>query len=266
MDGEAATFDLAYYAAPGLSGETPLTLTMTLNGQPVEAHDVTETGLGTLTFALPAGSLLPGPNTVRIRATSAAPAGTALAYVDRYTVTFGAALEFADAGRFQATENGALAFELNAATGTSAFLVDATLDRVVTATRTDIDGASARFTFDAQAGHEYFVATEGGLHAPSALRPWRNYTPYLVSKGAVVTLTEALAKDLAPDVRVNAVAPGPVLLPESSTEEDVKKAARSTLLGRVGSAEDIARAVAFLASADYITGVILPVDGGQRLI
>lgn len=99
-----------------------------------------------------------------------------------------------------------------------------------------------------------------------ALRPWRNYTPYLVSKGAVVTLTEALAKDLAPDVRVNAVAPGPVLLPESSTEEDVKKAARSTLLGRVGSAEDIARAVAFLASADYITGVILPVDGGQRLI
>ncbi|KPV50007.1 short-chain dehydrogenase [Kouleothrix aurantiaca] len=99
-----------------------------------------------------------------------------------------------------------------------------------------------------------------------ALRPWRNYTPYLVSKGAVVTLTEALAKDLAPDVRVNAVAPGPVLLPESSSEEDEKKAARSTLLGRVGSAEDIARAVAFLASADYITGVILPVDGGQRLI
>jgi MYXO-CTERM domain-containing protein len=170
VDGEAATFDLAYYAAPGLTAESPLTLTMTLNGQPGEVHEVTTTGLGVVTFALPAGSLLPGPNTVRIRATSAAPAGTALVYVDRYTVTFGAPLEFSDAGRFQALENGALAFELDAATGTPTFLVDATLDRVITATRTDIDGTRARFTFDAQAGHEYFVATEGGLNAPTALR------------------------------------------------------------------------------------------------
>ncbi|MBK8591654.1 MAG: hypothetical protein IPN77_21540, partial [Sandaracinaceae bacterium] len=170
VDGEAGTFEFAYYAAPGLSSESPLTLTMTLNGQPAEAHQVTTTGLGVVTFGLPAGSLLPGPNTIRIRASSAAPAGTAFAYVDRYTLTFGAPLEFGDAGRFQALSNGALAFELDAAAGTPTFLVDATLDRVITATRTDIDGTRARFTFDAQAGHEYFVATEGGLHAPSALR------------------------------------------------------------------------------------------------
>jgi hypothetical protein len=170
VDGEAGTFEFAYYAAPGLSSDSPLTLTMTLNGQPGEAHQVTSTGLGVVTFALPAGSLLPGPNTIRIRATSTAAAGTAFAYVDRYTLTFGAPLEFADAGRFQALSNGALAFELDAAVGTPTFLVDATLDRVITATRTDIDGTRARFTFDAQAGHEYFVATEGGLNAPSALR------------------------------------------------------------------------------------------------
>jgi pteridine reductase len=99
-----------------------------------------------------------------------------------------------------------------------------------------------------------------------ALRPWRNHTPYLVSKGGIVTLTEVLAKDLAPDVRVNAVAPGPVLLPDNWTPEQAERAARSVLLGRLGSAEDVAQAVVYLAQAEYVTGVILPVDGGQRLV
>jgi len=98
-----------------------------------------------------------------------------------------------------------------------------------------------------------------------ALRPWRNHTPYLVSKGGVVTLTEALAKDLAPDVRVNAVAPGPVLLPDGWTPAQAERAAKSVPLGRVGQPEDVAQAVIYLAQADYVTGVTLPVDGGQRL-
>ncbi len=173
VDGEAGTFEFAYYAAPGLSSESPLTLTMTLNGQPGEAHQVTSTGLGVVTFALPAGSLLPGPNTIRIRASSAAPAGTAFAYVDRYTLTFGAPLEFGDAGRFQALSNGALAFELDAAAGTPTFLVDATLDRVITATRTDIDGhrRHARALHVRRAGGARVLrGHRGRLHAPSALR------------------------------------------------------------------------------------------------
>jgi pteridine reductase len=99
-----------------------------------------------------------------------------------------------------------------------------------------------------------------------ALRPWRNHTPYLVSKGGLLTLTEALAKDLAPEIRVNAIAPGPVLLPNDWTAEQAERAARSVLLRRLGRAEDVAQAVIYLASADYVTGVILPVDGGQRLI
>jgi pteridine reductase len=99
-----------------------------------------------------------------------------------------------------------------------------------------------------------------------ALRPWRNHTPYLISKGGLLTMTEALAKDLAPEVRVNAVAPGPVLLPNDWTTAQAEKSARSVLLRRLGSAEDVAQAVVYLASASYVTGVILPVDGGQRLI
>jgi pteridine reductase len=99
-----------------------------------------------------------------------------------------------------------------------------------------------------------------------ALRPWRNHTPYLVSKGGMITLTEALAKDLAPDVRVNAVAPGPVLLQEDWTPKQIERAVNSTLLRRLGSADDVAQAVVYLAQADYVTGVVLPVDGGQRLV
>lgn len=98
-----------------------------------------------------------------------------------------------------------------------------------------------------------------------ALRPWRNHTPYLVSKGAVVTLTEALAKDLAPEIRVNAIAPGPVLMPDDWTPEQAEGAAKTVLLRRLGSPEDIAQAVLYLAQAEYVTGVVLPVDGGNRL-
>jgi NAD(P)-dependent dehydrogenase (short-subunit alcohol dehydrogenase family) len=65
---------------------------------------------------------------------------------------------------------------------------------------------------------------------------------------------------------VNAVAPGPVLLPDSWTAKQAERAARSVLLRRLGGADDVAQAVVYLAQADYVTGVILPVDGGQRLI
>jgi pteridine reductase len=98
-----------------------------------------------------------------------------------------------------------------------------------------------------------------------ALRPWRNHTPYLVSKGGVITLTEALAKDLAPEVRVNAIAPGPVLLPDDWTPAQAESAAQTVLLRRIGSPDDIAQAVIYLAQAEYVTGVVLPVDGGNRL-
>jgi pteridine reductase len=96
-------------------------------------------------------------------------------------------------------------------------------------------------------------------------RPYREFSAYFASKGAIPTLTRVFAVELAPKVRVNAVLPGPVLLPESVSEADRRRAIAGTLLKRAGRPENIARAVAALLENDFITGVCLPVDGGRTL-
>lgn len=99
----------------------------------------------------------------------------------------------------------------------------------------------------------------------SGFRPYKNYAPYCVSKGGLITLTKALARDLAPKVYANAVAPGPVLLPEDFTDEEKEKAIGKTLLRRAGSPQDVANAVVFLAESDFINGTVLTVDGGRSI-
>ncbi|MBI4577549.1 MAG: SDR family oxidoreductase [Planctomycetes bacterium] len=99
----------------------------------------------------------------------------------------------------------------------------------------------------------------------STRRPWADHVPYAAAKAGVEGMTLALARALAPAVRVNAVAPGPVLLPEGSDGAQAARAAAATLLGRVGRPEDVARAVAFLAESPYITGQVLAVDGGMGI-
>lgn len=94
---------------------------------------------------------------------------------------------------------------------------------------------------------------------------WPGYAPYLASKAALVSLTRSLARAWAPRIRVNAVAPGPVLLPESYGEAEHAEAAERTLLKRVGRPEDVANAVLYLDRAPYVTGEVLYVDGGARL-
>ncbi len=97
-------------------------------------------------------------------------------------------------------------------------------------------------------------------------RPYSGYLPYFVSKAGLQGMTRALAVELAPDVRVNAVAPGAVLLPTDTSEDDRQRILEATPLGREGSAEDVAAAVVFLAvDTDYATGEILHIDGGRRL-
>jgi pteridine reductase len=96
-------------------------------------------------------------------------------------------------------------------------------------------------------------------------RPYRDYSAYFASKGSIPTLTRVFAAELAPKVRVNAVLPGPVLLPESVSEADRRRAIAGTLLKRAGKPENIAHAVAALLENDFITGVCLPVDGGRTL-
>jgi pteridine reductase len=99
----------------------------------------------------------------------------------------------------------------------------------------------------------------------SASVPMRNYLPYVVSKGALKHLMKTLALELAPEIRVNAVAPGTVMPPASYDDEAVARLSRAIPLAKVGSPEDIARAVVFLASSPFITGHELAVDGGRSV-
>ena len=95
-------------------------------------------------------------------------------------------------------------------------------------------------------------------------RPYVGYLPYTVSKAGLICLTKALAKELAPEVAVNAVAPGPVLPPEDMSDAEKQAIVRATPLGRLGRAEDVARCVRFLAEeADFTTGALYLVDGGR---
>lgn len=94
---------------------------------------------------------------------------------------------------------------------------------------------------------------------------WAEYIPYSVSKAGLIALTRGLAKALAPQVQVNAVAPGAVLLPDGTTPDEEKGAIRRVPLKRLGSPEDVARAVVYLVENDFITGEVLTVDGGQHL-
>jgi NAD(P)-dependent dehydrogenase (short-subunit alcohol dehydrogenase family) len=100
------------------------------------------------------------------------------------------------------------------------------------------------------------------------LRPLKNYIPYCVSKAGVVMLTEALAKALAPDVRVNCICPGTILLPseEQGEADDEESLLKRIPLGRLGTPEEIAETARFLLfGPGFITGAIVPVDGAQRL-
>ncbi len=94
---------------------------------------------------------------------------------------------------------------------------------------------------------------------------WPMLVPHAASKGALETITRQLAAQLAPRVRVNAVVPGAVLPPEDWPDTARKKFEAGTPLKRLGSPDDVAQAVVYLASAPYVTGTLLFVDGGRHL-
>lgn len=100
-------------------------------------------------------------------------------------------------------------------------------------------------------------------------RPKKGYIVYSVAKAGLVTLTKSLAHELGPDVRVNAVAPGPVMWPEDNPQFDEvyrQRVISQTLLKRIGEPNDVAKAVRFLIQdAPFITGQIIAVDGGRSL-
>jgi pteridine reductase len=97
-----------------------------------------------------------------------------------------------------------------------------------------------------------------------AFDPWPNYLAHSTAKSALWALVRSLAVGLAPEVRVNAVVPGPVLPPPGFTEGQKAQYAQATLLGRWGRPQDVVDAVLFLVHAPYVTGEALFIDGGER--
>jgi NAD(P)-dependent dehydrogenase (short-subunit alcohol dehydrogenase family) len=123
---------------------------------------------------------------------------------------------------------------------------------------------------------DHFLQQERGAIVNIAdvhgLRPLKNYVPYCISKAGVVMLTQALAKALAPHVRVNCICPGTILLPSETQGEDDEYSDDETHLrsrvplGRFGTPEEIAQSVVFLIGGpQFISGAVLPVDGAELL-
>jgi pteridine reductase len=99
----------------------------------------------------------------------------------------------------------------------------------------------------------------------AAFETWPAYVPHGITKAGIVQMTRALAHALAPDIRVNAVAPGAILLPAEWDEGSAQHLIDTTPLKRLGTPEDVAHAVVYLAEADYVTGETIVVDGGRHV-
>jgi len=126
-------------------------------------------------------------------------------------------------------------------------------------------GATAKGSFFVTQAAAPHLRDAGGtvvmIEDVAAYQPWPSFAAHCAAKAAQAMLTRVFARALAPEVRVCGVAPGAVAV-EASREE---RQAAETLVGRIGSPEDVASAVAFLAQADFITGTSLVVDGGRLL-
>ncbi|HJU89609.1 MAG TPA: SDR family oxidoreductase [Gemmatimonadaceae bacterium] len=99
----------------------------------------------------------------------------------------------------------------------------------------------------------------------AGMEVWPGYIPHGISKAGVIHMTRALARTLAPTIRVNAVSPGAVLLPDDWSAEDAERLSRTTPLKRLGSPDDVVQAVLYLLEAEYVTGEVLVVDGGRNV-
>ncbi len=100
----------------------------------------------------------------------------------------------------------------------------------------------------------------------AALQPWPAYGHHGVSKAGLLHLTRVLARAFAPEIRVNAIAPGTVLPPEDYTAAQVESLRGKTPLQRIGSPADVAQALLYLIESDFVTGDVIVVDGGRVLV
>lgn len=100
----------------------------------------------------------------------------------------------------------------------------------------------------------------------SGLRAWKGFVPYSISKAGVVALTVGMAKLLGPQVRVNALAPGTVLPPGGMSKREIAAIRKKLPLKKIGTPEDIVKAVLYLLDAGFVTGQVLCVDGGRSIV
>jgi pteridine reductase len=100
----------------------------------------------------------------------------------------------------------------------------------------------------------------------AGIRPYKDYLPYSVSKSGLIGLTKALAKELAPQLQVNCIALGMVMPPENYTKEEVERLVSRTPTKKIGTPEDVARAVVFFCETDFATGSVLTLEGGRLLV
>lgn len=99
----------------------------------------------------------------------------------------------------------------------------------------------------------------------AAFETWSGYIPHSISKAGVVQMTRALAHAMGPEIRVNAIAPGVVLLPEGWPEDSAKHLIETTPLKRLGTPDDVTQALLYLVRADFVTGETIIVDGGRHV-
>lgn len=117
-----------------------------------------------------------------------------------------------------------------------------------------------------RAGGRGRVVTFADWVAASGRPRYPGYLPYYVAKAGIIALTEALALELAPDrILVNAIAPGPILPPAGTSEEELAAVERATPLGRWGGESEIVKAALFLIETEFVTGETVRVDGGRHV-
>ena len=100
----------------------------------------------------------------------------------------------------------------------------------------------------------------------SAYQTWEGYAHHSAAKAGLVALTKSMALELAPTVRVNAIAPGTVLLPENADENKIHWAVTKSALKRIGSPDDVSRTIRYLIDEDFATGSVYFIDGGRSII
>ena len=164
----------------------------------------------------------------------------------------------AELGGLDVLGNSAAGMHQVAFEATTPELYDATLDLNLRAVFFCTQGAAPALR--AARGKVVNLADLGGLE------PWPGFAAHSVSKAGVVMLTRVLARALAPEVTVNAIAPGAVLDPEAYDAVERERLARTTPLGRLGGPDDVIAALLYLLEGgDYVTGEVLVVDGGRLL-